>query len=312
MELMMKQVAGMLALMTITPFALAADVIVPQMVLDKILFQISSKQWVTTQTAQLTVSINATLTNADLVKARADMMESLNKIAKGDWHLTEFDRSQDSSGLEKLYVQAQVRVDQATLTDIYQNAKTVTTPGTKYEVSGVDFKPSLEETQTVRAKIREQLYQQVNEEISRMNKAYPTQNYSVSNLVFVEGGENVPQSPRAYQAKEMNTMVMAAAPSPLTVSNELVMTAIVEAASNRTEASSKLTVPAPAPKSAAVTSNTTKAVASATEAAAPKTAHAPQKTSKAEASLQTTAVVSNLTEAAANLIGAASNRIQGN
>ena len=209
----MKQVAGMLALMTMTPFALAADIIIPpQMVLDRVLFQISTKQWVTTQTAQLTVSINATLNNADLVKARADMMVSLNKIAKGDWHLTEFDRSQDSSGLEKLFVQAQVRVDQATLTDIYQNAKTVSTPGTKYKVSGVDFKPSLEETQAVRAKIREQLYQQVNEEIARMNKAYPMQNYSVSNLVFAEGGDNVPQPPRAYQAKEMNTMVMAAAP----------------------------------------------------------------------------------------------------
>ncbi len=286
----MKQVAGMLALMTITPFALAADVIVPQMVLDKVLFQMSSKQWVTTQTALLTVSINATLTNADLVKARADMMESLNKIAKGDWHLIEFDRSQDSSGLEKLYVQAQVRVDQGTLTDIYQNAKTVSTPGTKYEVSGVDFKPSLEETQAVRAKIREQLYQQVNEEISRMNKAYPTQNYSVSNLVFVEGVDNVPQPPRAYQAKEMNTMVMGAASSPLTVSNELIMTAVVEAASNRTEASSKSAAPAP--------SNTTEA-------------HETQQTSMAETA-QTPAVVSNLSDAAANLLEAASNRIQGN
>ncbi len=284
----MKQVAGMLALMTMAPFALAADIVIsPQMVLDRVLFQISSKQWVTTQTAQLTVSINATLSNADLVKARTDMMVSLNKIAKGDWHLTEFDRSQDSSGLEKLYVQAQVRVDQATLTDIYQNAKTVSTPGTKYEVSGVDFKPSLEETQAVRAKIREQLYQQVNEEIARMNKAYPTQNYSVSNLVFVEGGDNVPQPPRAYQAKEMNTMVMAAAPAPLTVSNELVMTAVVEAASNRAETSSKMS--APASKSAAASSNTTRSFAKTTEAAAPKTAHVLQQKTKAK----TTAVVSN-------------------
>ena len=87
------------------------------------LFQVSSKQWVTTQTAILNVNINVTLNNADLVKARADIMDSLNKIAKGDWHLIEFDRSQDSSGLEKLYVQAQARVDQASLTDIYQNAK---------------------------------------------------------------------------------------------------------------------------------------------------------------------------------------------
>lgn len=239
----MKQIAGMLVLMAVNPFAVASDLFPPPLVLDKVLFQISAKQWVTTQKAILSVNINVTLNNADLVKARAEIMNSLNKIAKGDWHLIAFDRSQDSSGLEKLYVQAQVRVDQTELTDIYEHAKSVSIPGAKYEVSGVEFKPGLEEMQAVRAKIREQLYQQVNEEITRMNKAYPTQNYSVNNLVFIEG-DAPPVQPRAYQAKEMNTMVMAgAAPSPLTVSNELVLTAMVEAASNRKTADQAVSNP---------------------------------------------------------------------
>lgn len=227
----MRKIAWILGLIALTPFAWADDE-TPDLVLDKIFFQVSAKKWVTTQTALLNVSINATLSNADLVKARADIMDSLNKIAKGEWHLVQFDRSQDSSGLEKLYVQAQARVDQSALTNIYQNAKSVSKPGAKYEISGVEFKPSLEETQVVRAKIREQLYQQVNDEIDRMNKAYPKQNYSVSNVVFVEG-DNIPQQPRAYQAKEMNALAMSAAPAPLTVSNELILTAMVEAASNR-------------------------------------------------------------------------------
>ncbi|HAT8739005.1 TPA: hypothetical protein JBI62_06310 [Legionella pneumophila] len=231
MEHIMRKIAWMLGLMVLTPFVWA-DNETPDLVLDKIFFQVSAKKWVTTQTALLNVSINATLSNADLVKARADIMDSLNKIAKGEWHLVQFDRSQDSSGLEKLYVQAQARVDQSALTNIYQNAKSVSKPGAKYEISGVEFKPSLEETQVVRAKIREQIYQQVNDEIDRMNKAYPKQNYSVSNLVFFEG-DNIPQQPRAYQAKEMNALAMAAAPAPLTVSNELILTAMVEAASNR-------------------------------------------------------------------------------
>ncbi|HAT8179373.1 TPA: hypothetical protein JA361_07835 [Legionella pneumophila] len=231
MEHIMRKIAWILGLIALTPFAWADDE-TPDLVLDKIFFQVSAKKWVTTQTALLNVSINATLSNADLVKARADIMDSLNKIAKGEWHLVQFDRSQDSSGLEKLYVQAQARVDQSALTNIYQNAKSVSKPGAKYEISGVEFKPSLEETQVVRAKIREQLYQQVNDEIDRMNKAYPKQNYSVSNVVFVEG-DNIPQQPRAYQAKEMNALAMSAAPAPLTVSNELILTAMVEAASNR-------------------------------------------------------------------------------
>lgn len=226
----MKQVAGMLALMALSPIALAEDV-VPQLVLDKVVFQVSAKEWVTTQTALLNVTINVTLNNADLVRARADIMDSLNKVAKGDWHLLQFDRSQDNSGLEKLYVQAQARVDQSALTDIYQNAKSVSMPGANYQISGVEFKPSLEETQQVKAKVREKLYQQINDELARMNKAYPAQHYSVSNLIFVQG-DNVVQ-PQAYEAKQMNVMAMASAPAPLTVSNELVLTAMVEAASNR-------------------------------------------------------------------------------
>ncbi|EHL31268.1 hypothetical protein [Legionella drancourtii] len=234
---MRQVVAKMLILMAVTPFTFAADVVIPpQLVLDKVLFQISAKQWVTTQSALLGVNISVTLAKADLVKARADIMERLNKIAKGDWHLLAFDRSQDSSGLEKLDVQAQARVDQTALTDIYQNAKSVSIPGAKYEVASVEFKPSMEETQTVLAKVRDQLYQQVNDEIARMNKAYPMQNYSVSNLVFVSGDNPPVQTPRAYQAKEMNSMMMmagAAAAPALTVSNELTLTAMVEAASNR-------------------------------------------------------------------------------
>lgn len=226
----MRKVASMLALLAFSVSAIAEDV-VPKIVLDKIMFQISAKQWVTTQTALLSVSINATLSNADLVKARADIMDRLAKIAKGDWHLLEFSRSQDSSGLEKLYVQAQARVDQSALTNIYQNAKSVSLPGAKYEISGVEFKPSLEETQAIKEKVRSQLYQNINDEVGRINKVYTNQNYSVSAIAIVEG-EPVMAAKR-YEAKELNTMAMVASPAPLNVSNELMLTALVEVASNR-------------------------------------------------------------------------------
>lgn len=220
----------------IVPFLLLsasvfADQLPPRLVLDKIFFQVSSKQWVSTQTALLSVTINATLTNADLVKTRSDIMARLAKVAKGDWHLIEFNRSQDTSGLEKLYVLAQARVDQAALTDVYQNAKSVSIPGAKYEINSIEFKPSLEETQAVKDAVRGQLYQKVNDELTRINKMYPTQNYSLNNLIFVEGDGPVAVKP--YRAKEMNALAMSAGPAPLAVSNELVLTALVEAASNR-------------------------------------------------------------------------------
>lgn len=232
MEHVMKQFIGILALLTFSVCAFAQTSNDPKMVLDTIRFEVSSKQWVTTQKAMLSVTINATLTNADLVKARADILTRLNKIVKGDWHLTSFDRAQDSSGLEKLHVQAQVRVLQSDLTNMYQQAKSVSLPGAQYEISGIEFKPDLDEIQEVKAKIREQLYQKINDEMARINKLYPKQKYSLNHLDFVEAGSLV--QPRQH-AKLLNAVSMAASAAPLTVSNELVMTAIVEVASNRKE-----------------------------------------------------------------------------
>jgi len=184
----------------------------------------------------------------------------------------------------------------------------VSTPGTKYEVSGVDFKPSLEETQEVKAKVRERLYNQINEEIARMNKAYPTQNYTVSNLIFVEGGDGVAAQPRAYQAKEMNVLAVSAPPvgAPLTVSNELILTALVEAASNRNETPGK-SLPT-AGKPAAENLNSAKV--------ASKSAIKPAETAinsiHAVAKLNTKSVILSPVKAASNLIGSASNnRIPG-
>ena len=203
------------------------------MVLDEVEFQISAKHWVSTQTALLTVNVNATLTDADLVKARDDMMKKLNQIAVGEWHLTQFDRSQDSSGLEKLYVQAQARVNQANLTHIYQNAKSVTKPGATYELGSVEFKPSLEEIQQVKSLLRKQLYELANEELARLNKIYQGQNYTLNQLEIMES-EYPGSSTRSYRAKGAMAMLSGSSAAPsLSVSNELVMTASVKAASTR-------------------------------------------------------------------------------
>ena len=192
----MKKMTAALALL-ILPTLVFAQNKAPKMLLDKISFQVSAKQWVSTQSSLLSVSINVTLKDTDLMKARNEIMDRLNKIVKAQWHLIDFIRSQDSSGLEKLVVNASARVDQSALTSIYANAKSVSLPGAQYQITGVEFKPALEETQAIRAKIREELYKQVNDEITRINKAYPNQNYSLSQLVFIEG-DTIPLSLLAH------------------------------------------------------------------------------------------------------------------
>lgn len=211
----------------------------PPMVLDQVEFQVAAKQWVSTQSALLTVNINATLTNADLVKTRDEIMQNLKKIANGDWHLTQFDRSQDTSGLEKLFVQAQARVNQTDLTAIYPNAKSVSKPGATYEVSGIEFKPSLEEVQKAKMELRQKLYQQTQEELNHLNAVYTAQHYSINQLLIIDGDSPILDQAKRYRASNemLTAMAMPAVQAPLAVSNEIIMTALVKAASTRKPAS---------------------------------------------------------------------------
>ena len=204
----------------------------PESFLDKITFQVTAKQWVNTQTALLAVNINVTLNDADLAKARADIMDKLEMIAKSTWHLVEFNRSQDSSGLEKLTVRAQARVEQQILTEVYKKAKSVSQPGANYEVAAIEFKPSLGEVQKAKAELRQTLYQKAKTEMTRINQTFNKQRYSVFKLFFVEGDK--PPQPKAYRNQETVSLMAISNTAPdLTVGNELVMTAVVQAASNR-------------------------------------------------------------------------------
>jgi hypothetical protein len=200
-------------------------------VLDNIQFQLTARDWVITDTALLKIHISATLTNTDIVKAHQHILEQLNKIAKGSWQIVQFNRGQDNSGLEKLEVDAQIRVSQNVLTNVYQQVKSISHPGENYAVSIVEFKPSFEEMQQAKNHLREKLYQQVLQELESINKLYPSQQYSVHHLEFIEDAQFM--MPRA----QAENMVLSSVPNqaPMKTSNELYLTVIVDVASNRSE-----------------------------------------------------------------------------
>jgi len=200
--------------------------------LDHVKFQLSAKDWVTTTTAKVSVSVNATLNETSLVEARNKIMTNLSKIAEGQWHITTFNRSQDSSGLQKLYVNAQARVPEQSLTKINVLAKSVSQPGATYRIQDIDFTPQLAEVEKVKVKVRALIYQQAQAEIDRLNKQYPDQKYSLHDMIFL--GPNINRMLPQARAKRMNTMVMAAESAPsIAVSNQVKLTALVDVASDR-------------------------------------------------------------------------------
>lgn len=207
---MQKIILSFLAmLMLVSPVFASADIppFPPQQPpLNQISYQLTQEKWATTDTVKVTISMDAVLDKVGLSNVNSHVLENLTKMAKVDWHVTEFTRSQDKSGLEMLHVEAEARLPQNSMASLRDKAKDVSRPGETYTVSNIDFSPSMAEVEKTHADARMDIYQRVKEEITRLNQTYPEQQYFLHSIDFVVQ----PQGPVMYKGMAMAT----AAPVP--------------------------------------------------------------------------------------------------
>ena len=189
--------------------------------INTVQFTLMAEQWSSTDTALVNVSVDAVLNKEGLAKMRTEIMDKLNRIAKAKWHIVTFDRSQDQSGLERLHVEAQARVNEADLTDVNANAKSVRKAGQTYRVGQIKFTPTLTEMEQTKAAVREKVYAQAKAEIANIDARFPNEQYFVRQIRF--------EPMRVTRAQA--TMVMAkgvtAAPTPVKVNTKVVEVAQV-------------------------------------------------------------------------------------
>ena len=194
--------------------------------LNKIHVTLHGEKWVETTTAKVLVSVDAILDRSGLEQTHKTMQAKLLKIAPDvAWHITQFDRVKDSSGLEKVRVFAEARVPESALPGLRDRAEKVSRPGEKFEIINVLFIPSFADMEKTREKLRAELYEKANQELERINKVYSDQKYFVHSMQF--GGIPMPQ-PKAYRAEVM--AVSRAAPveeAGITVSNKVYETVYV-------------------------------------------------------------------------------------
>jgi hypothetical protein len=81
----------------ISPISMADEVEKPQ--LNTIHTNIVVEKWVQTTTAKVVVSVDAVVDKAGLEKTHQNLMQKLGQISSAaEWHITNFNRSQDPSG----------------------------------------------------------------------------------------------------------------------------------------------------------------------------------------------------------------------
>lgn len=153
--------------------------------LNKISYQQAVDKWATTDTVKVTVSVDAALDKVGLAQINGYVLQNLKQMAaQGDWHVTQFNRGEDKSGLEVVHIEAEARLPGASLADLRDKAKSASKAGETYTVSNMDFSPSAAEMETAHIAARSEIYGDVKQEIARLNQAYPDQHYFLYSIDF--------------------------------------------------------------------------------------------------------------------------------
>jgi len=195
--------------------------------------QLQDEQWVTTNTAEVIVGIDATLDKLGLLQAREEVLKNLTQLAKTDWHLTEFSQMPNESGLEQLHISAQARIPEASLAGLRDQAKALSKPGLTFRILAINFVPSLTEIENAKALLRTAFYIAAQDEVARLNKAYPKQTYTIHSINFNDGPPPVPMNAYVALAGDGMSKPKSAA-TVLAVSTKIQMTANVELTANNT------------------------------------------------------------------------------
>lgn len=176
--------ALLISFLFLLPFPLFAEEAVTP--LNKVTIELNAETWVTTKTALVTVGINATLADKAFERIHGDILTKLKQLSsQAEWHLTSFSRNVDKSGLEQLQAQAVARLPETDMGNLRAKVKSISKPGETYTVDDIQYTPSDAEMRDAKAMLRENIYQQINVELTRLNKDFPAQKYYLNEANFV-------------------------------------------------------------------------------------------------------------------------------
>ncbi len=157
-----------------------------------------------------------------------ELTASLKSLANVNWQITNFSRTQDQSGLERVEVLAESRLSPADVVNIRGKTEALTKPGLKYQIASIEYTPTQAEIQNAQAALRADLYAKVQAEMASLNKTFAPQMFYVHKVNFMPDGV----APQPMMKMNMMTVATPAAQAQNTsVSQKVTLTANVELAS---------------------------------------------------------------------------------
>lgn len=152
--------------------------------LNRVHYVVQKEQWVVSDSARVIVVVNANLTDDAVDRFQDRMNKNLDTLAKNvAWHVTQFNRNQDSSGLEQVSAQAEARIANSALAGLRARADKLSSPGVKYSIIDIQYGPSDADVQKAKDNLRQTVYGAIAEEIRSLNQLYKQQ-FFVNSIDF--------------------------------------------------------------------------------------------------------------------------------
>lgn len=171
---------------------------------DKVTMNLSAEDWVTTKTARVIVGVEAAVTAKTSGNMRKAMASNVDKIAKADWRLTNFYRTQDKTGMERWSASYEARLPESILSGLNEQAKKKSKAGMQLKIRNIDFAPTLDERQTVKSTLRTKIYKLANEQLKELNANMGDTKYRISMINFSRSNY-APRNNRRMMAKSMDS-----------------------------------------------------------------------------------------------------------
>ena len=193
---------------------------------DQISMQLQEEGWVSSSTAQVTVSIQAATNKDNSSAVVASITKKLKSVVKEaiSWRLVDLSTEKNSAGLFAISAKMSARLNNAQLTELQNAIESLNKAGEQYKVEGIDYQPTLAEIADENTRLRVLLYKDILGQEQIINSAFSDKKYHMQTLTFDSPYVAAPRPVMMYAAANAR---QAPAASSTPFSQQLILTANV-------------------------------------------------------------------------------------
>lgn len=197
--------------------------------LDTLNYTITSEKTIKANDAAVIVELNATIVPDDLSKVQQQTKEALNKITNTkDWDTYSYTQNKTPNDLINVDILFKNRLTSDQINNLTTKLPSLSSNGKKYQISSIDYKPTLEQIENTKNDLRLEMLAEAKEQTKNLNQKFD-EKYTIHNITFSSY-----QSKQIMRNDTVNLMGVARASNysqqPMDVATEITLNADIKLA----------------------------------------------------------------------------------